>query len=672
MKKKFSTLLLFLILLFFKSYSQTTVELEQKIIKSKDSKEKSELLNKLGKAYFKENQIDKAIDCYLVFFNQNIKDDYNLKADSYLYLGKSYTKKRQYAKALEVLNKVFNIENFITDKIILAETYNEIGVIYFYLGSYDDALKYFGKSYTVSVEISNSVLQGQAIANIAAMYDVKGRKDLSAEYYLKALRIFEEQDNKKGMTIIYYNLGSLHTEFGDYKKSLEFHLKSLDLSKSINDTSGIGNSYYGIGVIYKSKNEIDSALFYFQKSYDFYKNTKHSDGIAGALNNIGIMHKELGNYDTAMEFYQLALNEIAKTQDNISLIDSYVRIGEIYNLKNKFSNAETYYLKALNLADSLNILGGKRYANFMISEFYEKNENYKLALKYFKKSTEAKDSILNTEKAEQFNKLNIVYETEKKQKANEFLQNENIITKQKLSLNRLFIFIIAVLLLFSIISAIVFNRHQKLKSKAKSIELEQKLLRSQMNPHFIFNSLVAIQSYIFDNEPMLAGKYLNDFAKLIRLILDNSRQEFITVEKEIETLNFYLELQKMRFENKFDFILNVDNNIELESCAIPPMLAQPIIENAIEHGVKSLKQQGEIKISFTKKGNYIFVEIDDNGEGFQKQAEKADDNSKHKSHAFDILQERLNNYLPEEKSKLTIVSSENGTSISFFTPIKNI
>ena len=664
------------IFLFFKFvsvtllYSQSIEELEKKLNSVKSKTEKAYVLNQIGREYFSKNSFDSSI-YNLLKSNQLCQTcDLDLVANNNLYLAKNYIRKRNYLKALEYLNNNIYNEFNIKDKRILANTHNNKAITYFYLSEYDEALQNFQKSHVISLEIFDTLLQGQALGNMANIYAMKGNLDLSAEFFLKSLAIYEQQGDKDGMAKLYGNLGSLHSEFGNLDKAFEYQNKSLEISLLINDTSRIGNIYNNLGVIYESKNMADSAIFYFKKSYDYLKQIKYDDGTAKALNNIGFMYKNTGNYDKAKEYYKLALNEIEKTLDNVSLVSSYLNIGHIFDLKNDFDNAEMYYLKALNLAESLDFLSRKQTANYMISEFYENNGYYELALMYFKKSVLYGDSIFNAEVAERFNKLNIIFETDKKQRENEILQKENTIQKQQLSLNRFIATLLVFLLLFFTTFAVFIYRQQKLKSRTKNIELEQKLLRSQMNPHFIFNSLIAIQSYIFENEPMLAGKYLNDFSKLIRLILDNSRQEFITVKKEIETLRFYLELQKMRFENKFIFILKADKEIDKDCYSIPPMLAQPIIENAIEHGIKPIKHQGEINISFSKKENYVYVEIEDNGEGIKmlNNNEKAGKN--HKSHALNILQERLNNYLPKEKSKLTVLSSEKGTIISFFTPLK--
>ncbi|NOR86338.1 MAG: hypothetical protein GQ527_01890, partial [Bacteroidales bacterium] len=145
--------------------------------------------------------------------------------------------------------------------------------------------------------------------------------------------------------------------------------------------------------------------------------------------------------------------------------------------------------------------------------------------------------------------------------------------------------------------------------------LRQKVLRSQMNPHFIFNSLNAIQSYVLKSDTKQAVKYLNSFAKLIRMILDSSRFDYINLQKEINILEYYLELQQLRFGDKFTWSLDVDSNIDTEAILIPPMLAQPFIENAIEHGLQHLSGSGIIKISFVRANDSIIFKVSDNGIG---------------------------------------------------------
>jgi len=202
-----------------------------------------------------------------------------------------------------------------------------------------------------------------------------------------------------------------------------------------------------------------------------------------------------------------------------------------------------------------------------------------------------------------------------------------------------------ILLIISVITVLLFffikQREFDLKQKHRNIELQQRLFRLQMNPHFIFNSLLAIQNFIYKHNRKEAGDYLSDFARLFRLILNNSKSEFILVEKEIETLNLYLKLQALRYPDKFTYNIFIDPKIDAEYVMIPPMLAQPMIENALEHGLFYKKGKGNIDIRFIHKGNKLLFEVEDNGVGLKIARQKGSSNSNHESSAISITQERI-------------------------------
>ncbi|MCB8964058.1 MAG: histidine kinase [Bacteroidales bacterium] len=214
----------------------------------------------------------------------------------------------------------------------------------------------------------------------------------------------------------------------------------------------------------------------------------------------------------------------------------------------------------------------------------------------------------------------------------------------------------------------------------RNLQVEQQLLLSQMNPHFVFNSLTAIQSYIFRNEAHLASKYLASFAKLIRLVLENSRIEFNTVEREVNTLRYYLELQSLRFEERFEYHIEVENQAEINSAQIPPMLTQPFIENAIEHGFLHNSSKGVLSIRFIPDhGKTLTIEVEDNGIGIEKSRQMQIQAGKtHQSLATEITRERIRKI---RKSKgftidMSITdlgltdSSKHGTLVKFQIPLQ--
>lgn len=173
-------------------------------------------------------------------------------------------------------------------------------------------------------------------------------------------------------------------------------------------------------------------------------------------------------------------------------------------------------------------------------------------------------------------------------------------------------------------------------------ELELKALRAQMNPHFMFNSLNSIKNYILRAEPKLAAEYLSNFAHLIRMILQNSREKLISLQSEMETLILYIELEQIRFENKFEFSFEVDRNIQIEQVMIPPMLLQPFVENAIWHGLMHKEGEGHLSIAFQLDDQHVICIIEDDGVGRSRAAAmKSLSASKYKSMGMGITQDRI-------------------------------
>jgi ligand-binding sensor domain-containing protein len=186
------------------------------------------------------------------------------------------------------------------------------------------------------------------------------------------------------------------------------------------------------------------------------------------------------------------------------------------------------------------------------------------------------------------------------------------------------------------------KEHEKTAFNKKIAEMEMKALRSQMNPHFIFNSMNAIQHYMIRYDAFTAQKYLAKFAKLIRNILDHSRSNYITVEEEMESIAIYLELEKMRFEDKFEYTIVVDPILISEDISIPSMLIQPFVENAIWHGLVHKAGKGNLTVKLEYKRTLIICTIEDNGIG-RKEAEtyKRNETKQHKSYGMQITKERL-------------------------------
>ena len=227
-----------------------------------------------------------------------------------------------------------------------------------------------------------------------------------------------------------------------------------------------------------------------------------------------------------------------------------------------------------------------------------------------------------------------------------------------------------------------FQRQKKIKENARVelIKLEQKLFQLQMNPHFVFNALLAIQGYMYMNKPREAGRYLTSFAKLIRHTLYGSSEEYISLDKELEALQYYMELQRLRFDEHFEFIIELDDDLIVESLLIPPLLLQPFLENAIEHGLQHREKNGLLKLKMIMAEECLIVEVEDNGIGREESEKMQRGKGKlHKSMGLEIVRKRVDslNKIMLNKINMDIVDlydddgKSRGTLVKLCIPYKS-
>ncbi len=246
-----------------------------------------------------------------------------------------------------------------------------------------------------------------------------------------------------------------------------------------------------------------------------------------------------------------------------------------------------------------------------------------------------------------------------------------------------FILLVIALILAVASGLTLFLRRQRKIKERSAYELartEQRMFRLQMNPHFVFNALLAIQGYMYNNQPHEAGRYLTSFAKLIRHTLYGSTEDFIHLDKEVEALQYYLDLQRMRFNNMFDYNIEIDGDIMPEAILIPPLLIQPFLENSIEHGLQHKAGRGLLELKIVNSGNAIEVIIDDNGIGRENAMNLQHAKEKlHKSMGQDIVRKRIEslNMIMTQKIRLEIIDLKDeqgnamGTRVILHLPFKS-
>jgi sensor histidine kinase YesM len=283
-----------------------------------------------------------------------------------------------------------------------------------------------------------------------------------------------------------------------------------------------------------------------------------------------------------------------------------------------------------------------RWTYYGLYRVYNTRGDTEKALKYYVLYTAARDTLNNIQRVKDAMEVQTKYETTRLEEQINTLSQMTELQEFKLRQTSYLMLGLGGVVLLVIILAIVLVRQNRLKEKQKTLLLQQRLFRSQMNPHFLFNSLGSIHNFMLSENTTKAATYLSRFSKLVRSILNSSVEEYITLAEEIGMIENYLELQKVRFPDKFDFKIEVDTSIDPEDVHVPSMLTQPFIENAIQHGVKMKPEKGHIWIRFNRQNGAIIIEVEDNGIGRKKAAElQPKQESQYKSLSTSITAERV-------------------------------
>ncbi len=344
--------------------------------------------------------------------------------------------------------------------------------------------------------------------------------------------------------------------------------------------------------------------------------------------NLAEAAKNLGKLEESLAYYQIALPGLEATEDNVILADSYERGAAVYHLVGKDKDAYQLMLKAKSF----------------------------------------RDTMFTNEMRQNLQELTTRYET---QKIKQELTASNLAIEKERHRNRLTLIASISLLLLSGIGYFFYRGRQRrlrLESEKRKIELEYGLLRAQMNPHFVFNSLNSIQGYFADNQFAKGNEFLGKFSRLIRRVLDQSVAPAILLSEELETLKLYLDVEKIRLKDKLCYDIQVNENIEADLMKVPPLILQPFAENAIWHGIAPKESKGKISIrlEMDKADQFLLIQLEDDGVGLQSVAKQQ--KISHQSKGIQITKERLG-----KQGKITIFDKkeigETGVQVNLKIPI---
>jgi tetratricopeptide (TPR) repeat protein len=495
-------------------------------------------------------------------------------------------------------------------------SYNSLCYIYNQKKDYQKAYDYIQEAFNVAVEIRDTVLMADAQNSLGHIYKNQGLFQQAMDVYFNALKLWEIKKDSAGMSLANGNIGILYYYQKDFDKALEYYHKKLPLSIKSKNSWEISKTYNNIALVYNSLSGYDSSLIYYKKGLQLNMMMNYPPGVAESYYNLSNTYLQLHYTDSAYYYIRKCISIAENINATANLADYYILLGKIDMAIKDYKTALKNVKKGYEIGKALNIPFVISDATKLLSSVYSKQHKYDKAYSFLQEHMQMQDSLIKVENIKKITRLEMQYSFDKKLHKMEYeKEQQQLAHKAELKQQKLYLLGAVIFTFFILLSAILIIRQKNLQVKIKTIGLEQKLLRVQMNPHFIFNSLCAIQDFIINNHSEEANRYLTKFAKLMRSILENARKDYIPLENEIKILEDYLEIQKLRFETNFDYSIEIAENIDAEIFAIPPMLAQPFIENSIEHGLLPKKGKGKISIRFNLVSDLIRFEVEDNGVG---------------------------------------------------------
>jgi tetratricopeptide (TPR) repeat protein len=514
---------------------------------------------------------------------------------------------------------------------IVIKTMNFLGKYYFRTQFYQESIDCYSDAITMSGKLRIKGIIPENYLRLASVYEsLEKLEELRNSLQMSIKSAAEEMDTFR-LEIGYYRLGrsylrdTITDKYRDFNRGDSLLKRCLEISIAFQDTNYMAASLADLGWNLYVEKRYSEAIASYNKSL-FYSIPSGKYGKYGnpanAFGNLGTIYRDLGVTEMSLKFYSKSIEQAIEINDIYDLWWVYRDMSELYLRKRDTSNAFKCYV------------------------------NYK---KY-------SDKYIISNNSMGLSNAKIRYEADAHNKELELLSLR--IRNQRLLLygsTSLFVLCLAVSIL--IISRSRINARRRISDMNHKIsEITQANLRQQMNPHFIFNTLNSIQYYMYQHDKLATNNYLTKFSSLMRKVLENSQHTSIPLRDELDALILYLELEKIRFKDKFDYQINIDEEIDIILYKVPTMLIQPYVENSISHGLMPCEGKGMIKIDLELKNDYISCIIEDNGIGREAaQVKKMKSDNNHNSLGTQIA-----------ASRLDLVNSLYGTSLKIiYTDLKD-
>ncbi len=530
----------------------------------------------------------------------------------------------------------------------LAGYYSAVASEYLHKSVREPSLVYHDKAIALLRSIKSYDEMYVAYLAKAGFYVMDDKVDKAIPLIFESLKYFEKDETHyvDEMSYALQMLARIYSEQNQFHKSIAISYKAVrffDAAYKQDPNNHIlylkSLSYGSIALCYSRMKQYQKTIDYCNKVLVITKNLRADTQTGLALSRAAEAHMKLSNFAEAERLYNevLDMKSLSEATDDIAITASTIYLGVLHYKKGNYAKAIDFAKKGFDLSKKTGNISMQKDAADLLYKLSLNNKDYKKALEMYQFTEKLIDSSQIQSSNNALAQQTLKYNFEKKE------LNYKLASEKKAAVQNNVLIALSGLLLLLIFGGYFYYRTMRQKQSIAVLEknmMKQKLLVTQMNPHFIFNSIENIRSLIYDKQNDQAVNYLTKFSKLTRQILENSNENYISLHEELEMTENYLAIQQLLYNYKFDYSIEVGDQIDAESLFLPPMLTQPFIENAIKHGLSNIMQNGKIAIRFYFDGTKFFFQVSDNGKGFSTNQK----DSNHKSLAMSITKERLATY----------------------------
>lgn len=556
-------------------------------------------------------------------------------------------------KALILFDKLNNLAS-------VADANKNLGTLAYYQGDYPKAKNYYQDALTLFLRLDNTRGQAKCYANIGLVWIMLGEYHQALVQFMKALHCNEQLNNSEGIASNYVYLAQVYQHIQEPTKALNYQKKALTIFKATHNTVRQSLLLSDIGTTYHHQKNWQQALAYYEQALALQENLENERDMGITLGNMGAVYQELHQLSQAQDLYQRSLTIARKVSNKGKIPLLLLNLAEIALQQHNYDTVTSYLSQAIPLAQELGQKSDLQRAHNLLYQVHEARRDYQTALEHYRVARAYQDSLFNEEKSEQIAELQTKYEVEKKeqqiasqeQKITLLAENERIANRLRLVLLvALGLLVVLILFVYSRYrlkqrsAQLLSEKNREIQSKNEQInqmnqELEKRMLRAQMDPHFIFNSLNSIQHLITINDKTSSLMYLSKFSKLVRRVLENSVNTQVPLADEITLLKHYIELEQLRYNHSFEYIIDVDPSVDVYDTEIPFLLIQPYVENALAHGLRHKSKDGQLTIELKQIESHLLCAVEDNGIG-RAEAQRHKQQSAYPSRGMSVTQQRL-------------------------------